>query len=275
MAEKGRLQDRVAIVTGAAKGIGAAIAERFVRDGAKVVLADIDDEAGEAQASRLAKLGSARYRHCNVAEKLDVHNMMASTLDAYGAVDILVNNAGIVAAADFLDVKEEDFDRVLAINLKGAFLCGQAAARQMVAQVKAGRAPGSIINLSSVNAVFALPNQVGYSVSKGGIAQLTKVMALSLASFGIRVNAIGPGSIMTDLLRSRRRRQGGDAPGVVAYADGPHRRSGRDRRCRRVSGERRCQLHNRSDDLCRWRPPAIELHGSGGGMRRLRPRQGS
>ena len=97
---------------------------------------------------------------------------------------------------------EADFDRVLCVNLKGAFLTGQAAARRMVAQVKAGRPPGTIINMSSINAVVAIPNHVPYCVSKGGIDQLTKVMALALAPHGIRVNAIGPGSIMTDILKA-------------------------------------------------------------------------
>jgi NAD(P)-dependent dehydrogenase (short-subunit alcohol dehydrogenase family) len=121
---------------------------------------------------------------------------------AFGDVDIIVNNAGILHTADFLDINEDDFDRVLRVNLKGAFLVGQAAARCMVAQVKAGKAPGSIINMSSINAVVAIPTQVPYCVSKGGLGQLTKVMALSLAPYGIRVNAIGPGSIMTDILKS-------------------------------------------------------------------------
>jgi NAD(P)-dependent dehydrogenase (short-subunit alcohol dehydrogenase family) len=202
MAETGRLQDRVAIVTGASRGIGAAIAERFVREGARVMLADIDNDAGREHAAKLAKLGTVKYRPCNVAERLDIHNTVASTVDAFGSVDVLVNNAGIVSAGDFLDVTEEDFDRVLSVNLKGAFLFGQAVARQMIEQIKAGRTPGTIINMSSINAVVALPNQVAYSVSKGGVGQLTKVMALSLATHGIRVNAIGPGSIMTDMLRS-------------------------------------------------------------------------
>jgi NAD(P)-dependent dehydrogenase (short-subunit alcohol dehydrogenase family) len=96
---------------------------------------------------------------------------------------------------------EADFDRVLRVNLKGAFLVGQATARRMVAQVKAGKPPGSIVNMSSINAVVAIPNHTPYCVSKGGIDQLTKVMALSLAPHGIRVNAIGPGSIMTDILK--------------------------------------------------------------------------
>jgi NAD(P)-dependent dehydrogenase (short-subunit alcohol dehydrogenase family) len=113
---------------------------------------------------------------------------------------VLVNNAAILAAVDFLDLAEADFDRVLRVNLKGAFLCGQAVARHMVERVKAGGTAGAIVNLSSVNAVFAIANQVPYSVSKGGINQLTKVMAQSLAPQGIRVKAIGPGSIMTEML---------------------------------------------------------------------------
>ena len=96
-------------------------------------------------------------------------------------LDILVNNAGIIHTADFLDIAEADFDRVLRVNLKGMFLIGQVAAKQMVAQVKAGKPPGAIVNMSSVNARVAIPNQVPYCVSKGGVDQLTKVMALSLA----------------------------------------------------------------------------------------------
>jgi len=107
----------------------------------------------------------------------------------------------ITFLCDFLDIAEADFDRVIRVNLKGMFLVGQAAARQMVAQVKAGKPPGAIVNMSSVNARVAIPNQVPYCVSKGGVDQLTKVMALSLSPHGIRVNAIGPGSIMTDILR--------------------------------------------------------------------------
>ena len=202
MASGKTLENKVAIVTGGAQGIGYAIAERYLREGAEVVICDIDDDQGEAAETASRKIGRTKYLHCNVAEKLDVHNMVASALDEFGNIDILVNNAGIVATADFLDLKEEDFDRVLSINLKGAFLCGQAVARQMVDQIASGREPGAIINMSSVNAVFAIANQVPYSISKGGINQLTKVMALSLATHGIRVNAIGPGSIMTQILQS-------------------------------------------------------------------------
>ena len=196
-----RLEDRIAIITGGAQGIGLAIAERYVREGAKVVLADVLDGEGRKAAAGLGE-GNAVFAHCNVASKAEVDSLMAETVKRYGRVDILVNNAGILKTADFLDIAEEDFDRVLAVNLKGSFLCGQAAARVMVEQVKAGGRPGAIVNMSSINSWVAIPNQVPYSVSKGGMQQLTKVMALSLAQYGIRVNAIGPGSIMTKILEA-------------------------------------------------------------------------
>ena len=196
------LEGKVAIVTGGAQGIGRAIAERFLRENAQVIIADIDNKVGKQAETELGRIGQVSYVNCDVSQRLDVHNLIANTIDRFGKIDTLINNAGIVAAADFLDLKEEDFDRVLSINLKGAFLCSQAVAKHMVEQVKQGEAPGSIINMSSVNAVFAIPNQIPYSVSKGGLNQLTKVMALSLAEHGIRVNAIGPGSIMTKMLES-------------------------------------------------------------------------
>lgn len=196
------MDGKVAIVTGGARGIGYAIAKRYLMDGARVVLADVDEKGGEAACRDLSALGDVRFVATNVAERLDVRNLVASTIDTFGDIDILVSNAGIVHAAEFLDLAEEDFDRVLSVNLKGVFLCGQAVARHMVDKVKKGGEPGCIINMSSINAVFAIANQVPYSVSKGGVGQLTRVMAISLAPHGIRVNAIGPGSIMTDMLAS-------------------------------------------------------------------------
>ncbi len=195
-----KLNGKVAIITGGARGIGHAIAKRYVAEGAKVVIADVDAAAGEAAARALGE--ACRFKATDVGDAQQAQSLINDAVAAFGALDILVNNAGIVHAADFLDLKEVDFDRVLRVNLKGAFLVGQAAARRMVDEVKAGRPAGAIINMSSVNAVLAIPNQVPYCVSKGGIAQLTKVMALSLAPHGIRVNAIGPGSIMTDILKS-------------------------------------------------------------------------
>ncbi|HEV7416826.1 MAG TPA: SDR family oxidoreductase [Tianweitania sediminis] len=196
------LDGKTAIVTGGASGIGFAIAERFVRERIKVILADVDVAGGEKAIETLKRLGEASFVKTDVSKRLDVHNLLAAANDLYGDIDILVNNAGVVHGADFLDVEEADFDRVLAINLKGAFLTGQAVARFMVEKVKNGGSAGAIVNMSSVNAVFGLPNQVPYSISKGGMNQLTKVMAISLAPYGIRVNAIGPGSINTAMLAS-------------------------------------------------------------------------
>lgn len=197
------LKDKVAIITGAANGIGLAIVERFARDGAKVVLSDIDATKGPAEAKRLtADGGQVRFVRADVGSSADVAQLVAETEDAFGAIDILVNNAGVVHSVDFLELKESDFDRVLRVNLKGAFLVGQAVAKKMVARAKEGGRPGAIINMSSINAEMAIPTLTSYNVSKGGVGQLTRNMALALAPWGIRVNAIGPGSIATDMLKS-------------------------------------------------------------------------
>ena len=184
------LDSKVAIVTGAAQGIGAACARRFAREGATVVLADVDTTRGKALAAELGAL----YVHCDVGDKTQVDALVAQTVAAYGRIDVLVNNAGIFKAADFLDITEDDFDAVLRVNLKGAFLVGQAVAREMA---RAGS--GTIVNMSSVNGVMAIPTIASYNVSKGGINQLTRVMALALADKGIRVNAVAPGTIATEL----------------------------------------------------------------------------
>jgi NAD(P)-dependent dehydrogenase (short-subunit alcohol dehydrogenase family) len=197
-----QLANKTAIVTGAARGIGRAVAEAFLKEGAKVVLVDLDDATNQKTAKALAALGHVKAVCCDVGDRLDVHNLISEALDAFGEIDVLVNNAGIVHGADFLSLEEADFDRVLRVNLKGSFLVSQGVATVMVARVKAGGPAGTIINMSSVNAKLAIPNQVPYCVSKGGVGQLTNVMALSLAPHGIRVNAIGPGSIMTDMLTS-------------------------------------------------------------------------
>jgi glucose 1-dehydrogenase len=188
-----RLEQKVAIVTGATQGIGLACAQRLLKEGARVMLVDIKPE-GAAVAAGLGE--QARFFAADVSLKVDVDAMIAATMAAFGRIDILVNNAGVTHAADFLDLSEDDFDRVLRINLKSMFLCSQAAARQMV-----GQRSGCIINMSSVNAELAIPNQVPYVVSKGGINQLTKVMALNLAPHGIRVNGVGPGTILTELAK--------------------------------------------------------------------------
>jgi len=196
-----RLKDKVAIVTGAARGIGLAIARRFIDEGAKVVLADIDERDGALAAKHLG--ASTRFVRCDVGDAAAVDRMIEAACSTFtGDIDVLVNNAGIAHGGEFLDFTEADFDRVLRVNVKGSFLAGQAAARRMVAQVAAGKKPGAIVNMSSINSVVAIASQLAYCVSKGGIQQLTSVMALALAPHGIRVNAIGPGSVMTEMLTS-------------------------------------------------------------------------
>ena len=190
------LSGKVTIITGAARGIGRACAERFVREGAKVVVADIDQVQGHETAASLAGGGiESLFVACDVGDALEVDRLIATSVDAFGSLDVLINCAGILQNSDFLDVTEQDFDQIIRVNLKGPLLVGQAAARQMIEQ---GRG-GAIVNLSSVGAVLAAPFQAAYNVSKGGVAQLTRAMALSLAPHGIRVNAVGPGTIGTEM----------------------------------------------------------------------------
>ena len=189
------LEGRTAVITGAAQGIGAACARRLVADGAQVALWDVADDAGQALAAELSAAGGrAIYCHCNVARAAEVQAALDATLAQFGRIDALVNNAGIFKAADFLDITEADWDAVIDVNLKGAFLVGQAVARGMAAQ-----GSGAVVNMSSVNGVLTIPSIASYNVSKGGINQLTRVMALALADHGIRVNAVAPGTIATEL----------------------------------------------------------------------------
>lgn len=191
-----KLKNRIAIVTGAARGIGLAIAERFVAEGARVIMCDVLDDVGVKEASRIG----ATYHHCDVSKASEVKALVAATVKDFGAIDVLVNNAGISVIKDFFDVTEDDFDRVIGVNLKGSFLMLQDVAREMVKQVAAGRKAGAIVNMSSVNDTLAIPAIAPYTMSKGGVKQLTAVSALALAPHGIRVNGIGPGSIRTDML---------------------------------------------------------------------------
>ena len=192
------LAGRAVVITGGAQGIGAACARTLVADGAAVALWDMADGRGQSLAAALTDDGGrAIYQHCDVSKKTEVDAALAATLAAFGTIDGLVNNSGIFKAAAFLDISEADWDAVINVNLKGSFLVGQAVARVMAV---AGR--GAIVNMSSVNGTLAIPTIASYNASKGGINQLTRVMALALADQGVRVNAVAPGTIATELAAS-------------------------------------------------------------------------
>ncbi|MGD8595679.1 MAG: SDR family oxidoreductase, partial [Anaerolineae bacterium] len=190
--------DKVAIITGATKGIGLACAQEFAQEGARVVLAGRTESLGETAAEKIRETGGeAVFVRCDVSHKDQIDALVEATVEHYGRIDVVVNNAGVNHSAKFFDITEEEWDWVMAVDLKGTFLLTQAASRVMVDQGIAG----TIVNLSSVMAVLALADQVPYCAAKGGVNQLTKAMALALSDYGIRVNAIGPGPVLTELMQ--------------------------------------------------------------------------
>lgn len=194
-----RLSDRVVLVTGASKGVGAAIACEAAAEGARVVVNYRDDEAGaRGTLSRVQKAGGQGIAtKADVRNRDDVQRMFDKAIDVYGYVDVLINNAGIALWKPFLDLDERDWDDTMDTNLKGAFLCTQQFARRLVAQKR----PGSVVNISSIAAYGSLDCLVPYCASKGGMTLFTKAAATELAPHRIRVNAIAPGTI--DIPRNR------------------------------------------------------------------------
>jgi NAD(P)-dependent dehydrogenase (short-subunit alcohol dehydrogenase family) len=191
-----KLSGRVAVVTGAARGIGRATVERLRAEGARVVVSDIDADRLARTAAEIGSPEDVLARITDVSKKAEVDALIEATIRRFGAIDIMVNNAGIAPVVDLLDVTEELLERVLAVNLKGAFYGTQSAGRQMIRQGKGG----VIINMSSINSGLANPTVAPYAISKGGMNQVTSTAAVAFAPHGIRVVGVGPGTIMTDMV---------------------------------------------------------------------------
>ncbi|MFN7992035.1 MAG: glucose 1-dehydrogenase [Bryobacteraceae bacterium] len=194
-----RLEGKNAIVTGASSGIGRAIAIRFAQEGANVAINYVGEPAGAQETETMARTASNGNKYlqvkADVSNEADVKSMFAQTIEAFGSVDVLINNAGIQKASDSNDIDMADFDRVLNVNLRGSFLCSREAIRHFLAR----NGPGVIVNNSSVHEIIPKPKYVPYSISKGGMENLTRSLALEYADRGIRVNSVGPGAIVTPI----------------------------------------------------------------------------
>jgi len=193
-----RLKDKVAVVTGGGSGIGRGIALAFAREGADIVVADLNRSAAEETVAGVRAAGRRGLAvETDVSAADQVNAMVSGAHQAFGRIDVLANVAGIIHPASLLDTTLEQWDRTLAVNLRGNFLCLQAVARVMVAQ-----GSGKIINVTSILGTTARPNRAAYCASKAGIIQLTRVAALELGPLGVHVNAIAPGSIETPMVKS-------------------------------------------------------------------------
>lgn len=198
----GRLDERVALVTGASRGIGKATAQRFAREGAKVCLLDIDEDAVQQTAAEIATDGDAFGRRGDVTDRAEVEDAVAETVQKYGRLDILVNNAGVIRDNMFFRMTDDDWDTVMSVHLKGAFNCARAAQKQMVEQQY-----GRIVNLSSTSAQ-GNRGQANYATAKAGLQGFTKTLAIELGKFGITVNAVAPGFVATEMTKATAERIG-------------------------------------------------------------------
>ncbi len=210
-----RLADKVAIVTGAASGIGRGIAALFVEEGARVVVADIDDARGRQVVAEVGGAPVAHYIHADVSDGAQVRALVEETMAAFGGLDILVNNAAIVIFKRLVDTEEHEWDRVIATNLRSVYLCCRHAIPHM-----ARRGSGAIVNISSVRALATTPLVSSYDATKGAIVALTRSLALEYAPDGIRVNCVLPGSVDTPVFRANLRAEGDEEAGYRAAAAG-------------------------------------------------------
>ena len=209
-----RFENRRAVVTGAAQGIGRSVAIRLATEGAQVLVADIDGSAAKNVCAEIQSAGGqAEPFTVDVSDRTQVQNMIGAAVSLWDGIDVLVSNAGIMDRQPFLEMTDELWDRILSVNLRGAFLCGQLAARQMVAQGNGGR----IVNLASNSGVFGGRGRAGYGASKAGIINLTQTMAIELAEHNILVNAVAPGA-------TRTRAVSGDVPGPSVFNRAPIQR---------------------------------------------------
>ncbi len=192
------LKDKVAIITGGANGIGKATAFLFSEHGAKITIVDINQEAGDQVVAEITgKGGIASFEKTNISNSIEVNKMMEKVVAKYGGIDILINNAGILADAQLVKMTEEEWDRVIDINLKGIFLCGQSAAKVMIEKENGG----VIINTSSVVGIYGNFGQSNYVASKAGVIGMTKTWMRELGKYNIRVNAVAPGFIKTEIIK--------------------------------------------------------------------------
>lgn len=190
-----RLEGKVAIVTGAASGIGKETALLFSREGAKVVVADVYEKGGEETVAEIKKTGEGFFVKLDVCNREQTKQMVKSTIERYGKIDVLINNAGIAQDALLLKMTEEQWNRVIDINLKGAFNCTQAVVEVMINQ-----GHGVIVNVSSVVGLYGNIGQANYAAAKAGLIGFTKALAKELGRKGVRVNAVAPGFTMTPMM---------------------------------------------------------------------------